>query len=98
MTGPQFNVCLQEGVRQTKRLTTGMEMAERILNGTSSLQPGQRPIHSTSGKQIHSTPGKQTRYQDILHEIAIFKSQMRELAIIIGTYIPGSNSMQAMNA
>ena len=30
MTGPQFNVCLQEGVRQTKRLTTGMEMAVRI--------------------------------------------------------------------
>ena len=30
MTGPQFNVCLQEGVRQTERLTTGMEMAVRV--------------------------------------------------------------------
>lgn len=90
MTGPQFNLCLQEGVRQTKRLTTGMEMAERILNGTSSMQPGQRPIHSTSRKQF--------RYQDILREIAIFKSQMRELGIIIGTYLFGFNSMQAMIA
>lgn len=98
MTGPQFNLCLQEGVRQTKRLTNGMEMAERILNGTSSMQPGQRPIHGTSGKQIHSTSGKQFRYQDIIREIAIFKRKMRELAIIIGTYFPGSNSMQAMNA
>ncbi|XP_074606659.1 uncharacterized protein LOC141859693 isoform X2 [Acropora palmata] len=98
MTGPQFNLCLQEGVRQTKRLTTGMEMAERILNGTSSLQPGQRPIHSTSGKKIHRTSGKQFRYQDILREIAIFKSQMRELGIIIGTYLFGFNSMQAMIA
>lgn len=90
MTGPQFNLCLQEGVRQTKRLTTGMEMAERILNGTSSMQPGQRPIHSTSRKQF--------RYQDILREIAIFKSQMRELGIIIGTCLFGFNSMQAMIA
>ncbi|XP_015765602.1 PREDICTED: uncharacterized protein LOC107344464 [Acropora digitifera] len=95
MTGQQFNLCLQEGVRQTKRLTTGMEMAERILNGTSSMQPGQRPIHSTSGIKIHSTSGKQFRYQDILREIAIFKSQMRELVIIIGTYVPGSNPKQA---
>ncbi|XP_067016637.1 uncharacterized protein [Acropora muricata] len=90
MTGPPFSVCLQEGVRQTKRLITGMEMAERILNGTSSLQPGQRPIHSTSRKQFP--------YQDILREIAIFKSQMRELGIIIGTYLFGFNSMQAMIA
>lgn len=59
------------------------------------MQPGQRPIHSTSGKKIHSTSGKQFRYQDILREIAIFKSQMRELVIIIGTYFPGSNPKQA---
>ncbi|XP_068695845.1 uncharacterized protein [Montipora foliosa] len=86
MTSPQSTVCLQEGVRLTGRLSSGMEIAESLLNGTSSMLPA-RPVHGGTGTQ--------TRYQDIRREIAILKSQMRNLAIIIGTYFFDFNLMDS---
>ncbi|XP_068739642.1 uncharacterized protein [Montipora capricornis] len=100
MTSPQSTMCLQEGVRLTGRLSSGMEIAvsvavtlsqpiaaqESLLNGTSSMLPA-RPVHGGTGTQ--------TRYRDIRREIAILKSQMRNLAIIIGTYFFDFNLMDS---
>jgi len=82
MTGQQFDLCLQDGVRTMGRLTVGMETAESYLNGTSSSPP-----QLLQGARL----GNQTRYQDLSREMAVLKGQMRDLVIIIGNNIFGGS-------
>ncbi|CAH3023425.1 unnamed protein product [Porites evermanni] len=83
MTGPQFDLCLKDGVRLLSGLIIGMDMAEAYLNGTSSFPP--QFLHANK----LSSPA---RYQDLSREMAVIKSQMRELVIIIGNNMFSSSA------
>ncbi|KAM7434093.1 hypothetical protein ABFA07_015754 [Porites harrisoni] len=83
MTGPQSDLCLKDGVRLLSGLIIGMDMAEAYLNGTSSFPP--QFLH---GNKL----GSPARYQDLSHEMAVLKSQMRELVIIIGNNMFSSSA------
>lgn len=83
MTGPQSDLCLKDGVRLLSGLIIGMDMAEAYLNGTSSFPP--QFLH---GNKL----GSPARYQDLSREMAVLKSQMRELVIIIGNNMFSSSA------
>ncbi|KAM7434096.1 hypothetical protein ABFA07_015757 [Porites harrisoni] len=83
MTGPQSDLCLKDGVRLLSGLIIGMDMAEAYLNGTSSFPP--QFLH---GNKLSSP----ARYQDLSREMAVLKSQMRELVIIIGNNMFSSSA------
>ncbi|KAM7434095.1 hypothetical protein ABFA07_015756 [Porites harrisoni] len=83
MTGPQSDLCLKDGVRLLSGLIIGMDVAEAYLNGTSSSPP--QFLH---GNKL----GSPARYQDLSREMAVLKSQMRELVIIIGNNMFSSSA------
>ncbi|CAH3023423.1 unnamed protein product [Porites evermanni] len=83
MTGPQSDLCLKDGVRLLSGLIIGMDVAEAYLNGTSSFPP--QFLH---GNKL----GSPARYQDLSREMAVLKSQMRELVIIIGNNMFSSSA------
>ncbi|CAH3041650.1 unnamed protein product [Porites lobata] len=83
MTGPQSDLCLKDGVRLLSVLIIGMDMAEAYFNDTSSFPP--QFLH---GNKL----GSPARYQDLSREMAVLKSQMRELVIIIGNNMFSSSA------